>query len=230
MSHELRTPLAAIIGYSETIEEEAGDGVPVAQLLGDLRRIQGNARHLLGLINDMLDLSKVEAGRMEVFVEEVDVAALVREVAAGVRPLVERRANRLRVETSGDPGRMRTDATKLRQMLMNLLSNAAKFTEGGTVGLSVSREEEGVVFAVSDTGIGMTEAQVARLFERFTQADASTTRRFGGTGLGLALTRAFATMLGGEVAVRSQVGVGSTFTLRLPAEWTPAVADGEAAA
>ncbi len=222
MSHELRTPLTAIIGYSEMLEEELADGAPGPQLLGDMHRIQGNARHLLGLINDILDLSKIEAGRMEVVAEEIDVARLVQEVAADVGALVERRANRLHVQLPMAAGTMRSDATKLRQMLLNLLGNAGKFTEGGTITLSVTREGEDIVFGVADTGIGMTPEQVGRLFERFSQADASTTRRFGGTGLGLALTRAFATMLGGGIEVSSTPGAGSVFTLRLPAHWSEA--------
>ncbi len=222
MSHELRTPLTAIIGYSEMLEEEMADGTAGPQLLGDLRNIQGNARHLLGLINDILDLSKIEAGRMDVTAGDFDVAALVREVAANVGALVGRRANRLHVKLSPEAGTMRSDATKLRQMLLNLLGNAAKFTEGGTITLSVAREGAAgpvVTFSVADTGIGMTQEQVDRLFERFSQADDSTTRRFGGTGLGLALTRAYASMLGGEVSVSSKIGAGSVFTVRLPAQW-----------
>ncbi len=221
MSHELRTPLTAIIGYSETIEEEIEDGAAPDQLLNDVRKVESNARHLLGLINDILDLSKIEAGRMEVAAAEFEVAPLLRDVVASIQALANRRANRLVLRVPATIGSMRSDPQKLRQMLLNLLGNAVKFTEAGSINLSASRDAAtgDLVFEVADTGIGMTEAQLGRLFERFAQADATTTRRFGGTGLGLALTRAFATMLGGDIAVRSAPGVGSTFTLRLPAEW-----------
>ena len=235
MSHELRTPLSAIIGYTEMIMEEceeAGDG---AAILSDLGKIESNARHLLGLINDILDLTKIEAGRMDVLVEGIDLVPLLHRIEADIRPLVERRANRLRLVPPPVPVEMQTDMTKLRQMLLNLLGNAAKFTEGGTITLAVHRAADDaamVVFDVTDTGIGMTEEQTNRLFERFTQADKSTTRRFGGTGLGLALTKAYASMLGGSISVRSTAGAGSTFTLRLPAVFRPEVggrpADGDA--
>ena len=224
ISHELRTPLSAIIGYTEMIMEEceeAGDG---AALLSDLAKIDGNARHLLGLINDLLDLTKIEAGRMDVLIEPVDLVPMLRRIEADVRPLVERRANRLLLVMPATPITMQTDATKLRQMLLNLLGNAAKFTEGGTITLAAYRDATDtsvVVFDVTDTGIGMTDEQKSRLFERFTQADASTTRRFGGTGLGLALTKAYVSLVGGTIGVRSTEGVGSTFTLRLPAAFQP---------
>lgn len=224
MSHELRTPLSAILGYTEMIMEEceeAGDG---ATLLADLAKIDSNARHLLGLINDILDLTKIEAGRMDVVVEGVELVPLLHGIEADIRPLVERRANRLRLLLPTPPVTMQTDMTKLRQMLLNLLGNAAKFTEGGTITLDVHHAADDgsmIVFDVADTGIGMTEEQTNRLFERFTQADISTTRRFGGTGLGLALTKAYATMLGGDISVRSISGAGSTFTLRLPAAFRP---------
>ncbi len=223
MSHELRTPLAAILGYGEMLQEEIADGIEAAALLPDLCKIESNARHLLGLINDVLDLSKVEAGRMELHLEEVDLTALLRGVAADVRPLAERRANRLELELGPLPPRLRLDATRLRQMLLNLLGNAAKFTEAGRITLHAAHAEGAdphLVLTVSDTGIGMSAEQQARLFERFTQADSSTTRRFGGTGLGLALTRSLAELMGGTVVVRSSPGTGSTFTVRLPVEPT----------
>ncbi len=227
MSHELRTPLSAIIGYAEMLAEEAEDGVPPAGLLSDVRKIEGNARHLLGLINDVLDLSKVESGRMEAFAEEFELLPLLADVAATARSLAERKGNRLVLRAGDGLGRMHTDATRLRQILLNLLGNAAKFTEGGTITLAVRREPGPaggwLCFAVQDTGIGMTAEQLARLFRRFQQADASTTRRFGGTGLGLALSRAFAVLLGGEVTVSSAPGEGSTFTVRLPATLPPPV-------
>ncbi|WP_428981023.1 sensor histidine kinase [Lichenibacterium dinghuense] len=218
MSHELRTPLSAVIGYSEMLQEELAEG-DRRDMLPDLGRIESNARHLLGLINDVLDLSKIEANRMDVFAEEVDVARLAAEAAEAVGALVAAKRNRLTLEVAPGIGTMRTDAVKLRQCLLNLLGNAAKFTEDGTVALRVAREgTDALAFSVSDTGIGMSEEQMARLFRRFAQADESTTRRFGGTGLGLALTRAFAHLLGGDVAVESTPGRGSCFTLRLPAE------------
>ncbi|TGE00240.1 response regulator [Methylobacterium nonmethylotrophicum] len=232
MSHELRTPLSAVIGYAEMLQEEMED-LGEASLLADMRKIEANARHLLGLINDVLDLSKIEAERMEVYAEDLDVAETVREVATTVEALVEKKGNTLTLQLGDRLGHAQTDATKLRQCLINLLSNAAKFTEGGRITLAADREpREGgdrLRFTVTDTGIGMSEEQQARLFQRFTQADASTTRRFGGTGLGLAITRAFARMLGGEITVASREGEGTTFTLELPAlyeERAPAEPEG----
>ena len=220
MSHELRTPLSAVIGYSEMMEEEIEDAGQDA-LLGDLRKIESNARHLLSLINDVLDLSKIEANRMDTFAEDVEVAALVEEAAGTVGALVAQKGNELVVDVAPDAGAMHTDVVKLRQCLFNLLSNASKFTENGRVTLHVHREGETdaatVVFRVSDTGIGMTEEQLGRLFQRFAQADETTTRKFGGTGLGLAITKAFSRLLGGDVTVDSTYGVGTSFTLRLPA-------------
>ena len=222
MSHELRTPLSAVIGYSEMLEEEVEE-LGEKHLLDDLAKIKSNARHLLSLINDVLDISKIEANKMEVFAETFDVAEMARDVAATVGALVEKKANRLVVEVADDLGSMHSDVVKLRQVLINLLSNASKFTENGTVTLSARRAGDDVVFTVRDTGLGMTEEQVAKLFQRFTQADASTTRRFGGTGLGLAITKAFADMLGGTVAVESRPGEGSAFTVIVPATLPPVV-------
>ena len=220
MSHELRTPLSAVIGYSEMMEEELED-VGQREVLADLNKIKSNARHLLSLINDVLDLSKVEANRMDTFAEDVNVSALVEEAAGTVGALVAQKHNRLVVEVAPDVGAMHTDVVKLRQCLFNLMSNASKFTEHGTVTLHVHREgemdEACLVFRVADTGIGMTAEQLGRLFQRFTQADESTTRKFGGTGLGLALTRGFAHLLGGSISVESTFGEGTAFTLRLPA-------------
>ncbi len=227
ISHELRTPLSAIIGYTEMIMEECEETGDSAALVSDLAKIDGNARHLLGLINDLLDLTKIEAGRMDVLIEPVDLVPMMRRIEADVRPLVERRANRLLLVMPTIPITMQTDATKLRQMLLNLLGNAAKFTQGGTITLSAYRDpadDSMMVFDVTDTGIGMTDEQKSRLFERFTQADASTTRRFGGTGLGLALTKAYVSLVGGTIGVRSIEGVGSTFTLRMPAAFQPCTA------
>ncbi|MGI4810608.1 MAG: ATP-binding protein, partial [Janthinobacterium lividum] len=218
MSHELRTPLSAIIGYSEMLREEVSDGVDPAELDTDLGKIESNARHLLGLINDVLDLSKIESGKMEVFAERFEVEPMVRDVAATVDSLVHKKGNRLEVEIAAGLGTMSSDITKIRQTLLNLLSNAAKFTENGTITLAVEQESEFVVFRVKDSGIGMTAEQLGKLFQRFSQADASTTRRFGGTGLGLSITKAFTSMLGGSIDVTSQEGQGSCFTVRVPVE------------
>ena len=224
MSHELRTPLSAIIGYSEMMAEEIADGCEASDLVADVGKVERNARHLLGLINDVLDLSKVESGKMEVYAEEFAVDDMLRDVAGAVATLVGKKGNTLEMRLTSGLGRMHSDLTKTRQVLFNFLSNAAKFTEGGTITLAATRETdvlgaEQLSFSVTDTGIGMTEEQLSRLFQRFEQADASTTRNFGGTGLGLALTRAFADMLGGTIAVSSRPGQGSTFTLAVPATY-----------
>ncbi|MFC0408725.1 response regulator [Roseomonas elaeocarpi] len=225
MSHELRTPLSAIIGYSEMLQEELADE-GAGRFVADAGKIESSARHLLGLINDMLDLSKIESGKMEVFAEPIEIEAMARDVASTAETLVRRKRNRLVVDLAPELGTMRSDVTKIRQILLNLLSNAAKFTEDGAVTLSVARSGEGagaeIVFSVADQGIGMTAEQLGRLFQRFTQADASTTRRFGGTGLGLSITKAFTTMLGGTIAVESTPGEGSRFTVRLPAQYQDA--------
>ena len=217
MSHELRTPLSAIIGYSEMMTEEIEDGGDVADFGADMRKIEGNARHLLGLINDVLDLSKVESGKMDVYPEAFDLEPIIRDVATTAHALVEKKGNRLDVRIAPGLGRMVSDLTKVRQILLNLLSNAAKFTENGVVTLSVDREAaiegERVVFRVTDTGIGMTGEQISRLFQRFVQADASTTRKYGGTGLGLSLTKALSEILGGSITVNSVSGKGTTFTV-----------------
>ena len=222
MSHELRTPLSAVIGYSEMLEEELEDiGGP--SLIDDVRKIQMNARHLLSMINDVLDLSKIEAERMTTYVERFDVATLLADVTATVGALVAKKSNRLTLDLGDESalGAMSTDLVKLRQCLFNLISNAAKFCENGTIVLQARREAESLVFRVSDTGIGMTPEQLDRLFERFAQADDSTTRRFGGSGLGLAITRAFCRLLGGDVSVESVEGKGSTFTIIVPAMLAP---------
>jgi len=187
-----------------------------------LHKIRAAGRHLLTLINDVLDLSKIEAGKMELYLETFEVERLIEDVVSTVQPLVEKNANTLEVHPASDLGRMHADLTKVRQSLFNLLSNAAKFTEGGAITLGAVRETvdgaEWVVFRVSDTGIGMTPRQVERLFQAFSQADASTAHKYGGTGLGLAVTKRFCQMMGGEIGVESEYGVGSTFTIRLPAE------------
>jgi signal transduction histidine kinase len=218
MSHELRTPLNAIIGYSEMLQEEAED-LGEQTFLPDLQRINAAGKHLLGLINDILDLSKIEAGRMDLFVETFSVAAMIDEVEAVARSLVDKNENALVVACPEDIGEMQADQTKVRQTLFNLLSNAAKFTDHGTISLTVQRApDDWLTFAVSDTGIGMTEEQLSRLFEAFSQAEASTRSQYGGTGLGLAISRHFARMMGGDLTVTSLYGEGSTFTVRLLAQ------------
>jgi PAS domain S-box-containing protein len=215
MSHELRTPLNAIIGYSEMSIEEMSDlGVP--SLIPDIQKIHGAGQHLLGLINNILDLSKVEAGKVELFLETFEIPTLLTEVAATLRPLVAKNHNTLVIDCSDDIGSMQADITKLRQSLFNLLSNASKFTENGTITLAVSRSVDWITFCVRDTGIGMTPEQQAKLFQSFTQADASTTRKYGGTGLGLVITQQFCQLMGGDVQVTSVAGTGTTFTIRLP--------------
>ncbi|MGA2658129.1 MAG: response regulator [Verrucomicrobiota bacterium] len=249
MSHELRTPLNAIIGYSEMLQEEAGD-LGTQGFVPDLEKIHAAGKHLLGLINDILDLSKVEAGKMTLFLESFDVAKLIQDVTATVRPLVTKSGNRLEVQCPADIGPLRADQTKVRQVLFNLLSNANKFTEKGVVRLRVERVERAerveresvdttserageprsdaptlprshaptLLFRVSDSGIGMTPEQVAKLFQPFTQAEASTARKYGGTGLGLAISKKFCQMMGGDLTVASELGKGSTFTVSLPVE------------
>jgi CheY-like chemotaxis protein len=217
MSHELRTPLNAIIGYSEMLEEDAAD-LDGGRLVPDLEKINAAGKHLLELINAVLDLSKIEAGKMDLYLEDFEVPRLVHDIAAVIKPLADKKHNRLEVACDVGVGTMRADLTKVRQALFNLLSNACKFTERGTVTLAVAREGNWLVFAVRDTGIGMTADQMSRLFQEFGQADASVARRFGGTGLGLALSRRLCRMMGGDIAVDSEVGQGSTFTIRLPAE------------
>jgi signal transduction histidine kinase/DNA-binding response OmpR family regulator len=221
MSHELRTPLNAIIGYSEMLREDALDRDD-QNAIADLDKIRGAGTHLLSLINSVLDLSKIEAGRMELHLESFDVATLVREVAQTVQPLAQRNQNQLVVSCPERFGAMFGDQVKMRQVLYNLLSNACKFTENGGVTIRVGDEHKDgrdyVVFEVQDDGIGMDAEQVDRLFEEFTQADSSTTRRYGGTGLGLAISRRFCRMMGGEVSVTSALGTGSTFRVVVPRE------------
>jgi signal transduction histidine kinase len=219
MSHELRTPLNAILSYSQLLVEEAED-LGQRSFVTDLNKIQTAGRHLLELINDVLDLSKIEAGRMDIYVESFDLPTIVRDVLAVVEPLVAKNGNTLRVDCPDDLGEMRADRTKVRQALLNLLGNASKFTDHGTVTLTVRRDQDTnwVSMSVSDTGIGMTPEQMSRLFQSFSQADASTAGKYGGTGLGLAISRQFCRMMGGDVSVESELGKGSTFTIRLPAE------------
>jgi len=224
MSHELRTPLNAIIGYSEMVQEEMGDRGGDA-LLPDVEKIERAGRHLLALINDVLDLSKIEAGKMELLPETFTVATMIDDVATTVRPLVARNGNTLNVELPADAGEMHSDLTRVRQVLLNLLSNACKFTEKGTITLRVARHDaDAITFEVRDDGIGMTPDQLSRLFEAFTQAEASTSKRFGGTGLGLTISRHFCRMMGGEITVTSTFGAGAVFTVRLPVSLKPALA------
>jgi PAS domain S-box-containing protein len=214
-SHELRTPLNAIIGYSEMLQEQAeeeGHG----EYISDLSKIHSAGKHLLAVINDILDLSKIEAGKMELYLETFELRPVIDEVATTVRPLVEQHGNRFELRAAADLGAMRADVTRVRQVLLNLLSNASKFTERGVITLTVERDGAEVVFRVRDTGIGMTPEQVGKLFQAFAQAEASTASKYGGTGLGLAISRRFCQMMGGDVTVESVPGTGSTFTVRLP--------------
>jgi signal transduction histidine kinase len=224
MSHEFRTPLNAIIGYSEILKEDAVEAGQVESSV-DLDRINEAGRHLLTLVNEVLDLSKIEAGRMELYVEQIDVAKLVGDLVSTVRPLATANGNELTVDCDPHPGEMAADATKVRQILYNLLSNAAKFTEGGRIIVKVRRLEEAgtednggwIVFSVTDSGIGMAQNQIEAAFGAFDQLDPSTTRRYGGTGLGLAISRQYCEMMGGAISAESELGRGSVFTVRLPA-------------
>jgi signal transduction histidine kinase/DNA-binding response OmpR family regulator/HAMP domain-containing protein len=225
MSHELRTPLNAIIGVTDLLLEDARDLADRADQVEPLERVLRAGRHLLALINDVLDLSKIEAGKMELYLESFPIASLLNDVAETVRTTAEGNGTALSIECAADIGTMRADATRVRQALLNLASNAVKFTENGRVTLAATRVSsqtgEVIVLRVSDTGIGMTPEQTARLFQDFTQADASTTRKYGGTGLGLAISRRFCRMMGGDITVDSAPGQGSTFTITLPAAVDP---------
>ncbi len=221
MSHELRTPLNAIIGLSQLLHDDAQDlDLGEEDFISDLQSINAAGKHLLELINDILDLSKIEAGKMELYPETFEIATLIDDVVSTVKPLVEKNGNILEVHCDEQLGTMHADQTKVRQVLFNLLSNAAKFTTQGRVTLTVTREQvdnsEWIGFRVCDTGIGMSDEQQQRLFQAFTQGDASTTRKYGGTGLGLAITRHFCQLMGGDISVESKVDQGSTFTVRLP--------------
>jgi signal transduction histidine kinase/CheY-like chemotaxis protein len=226
MSHELRTPLNAVIGYSEMLLEDAqADGRE--EQTGDLKRINSAGKHLLSLVTDVLDLSKIEAGKMEVLWEEYDVGRLIDDVVATARPLVTQRGSELVIERPEHLGTVTGDETKLRQAALNLLSNAAKFTDKGTVTMTVSREttdgKEWVSVAVRDTGIGIAPDRLQKLFSNFTQADASISSKYGGTGLGLALSRKLCRLMGGDITVTSEEGAGSCFTIRIPASASEAV-------
>jgi PAS domain S-box-containing protein len=230
MSHELRTPMNAILGYSEILMEDAQDKGQ-EDFIPDLQKIHASGNHLLNLINNILDLSKIEAGKMDLFLESFSISRVIEDVVSTIRPLVEKNANTLQVHCAADLGAMHADLTKVRQSLFNLLSNACKFTENGTITLEASRELVGGVgwikFSVSDTGIGMAPDQMEKLFQPFVQGDASTSRKFGGTGLGMTITHRFCEMMGGEITATSEPGRGTTFTIRLPARvkvQTPAAA------
>ena len=220
MSHELRTPLNAIIGYSDMLREEAKDQGQ-QDSIPDLQKIHTAGKHLLNLINDILDISKIEAGKMDLFLEVLELPSIIQEVVATLHPLVEK-GNTLKVNCPADMGTVCVDAMKVRQVLFNLLSNACKFTERGTISLDVTRKKvdgrDWIHCRVKDTGVGMTPEQMEKLFLDFTQVDASTTRKFGGTGLGLAISMRFCRLMGGDITAESTVGEGSTFTIRLPAE------------
>jgi PAS domain S-box-containing protein len=224
MSHELRTPLNAIIGYSEMLIEEAAD-LGASDLTGDLDKIHVAAKHLLTVINDILDLSKIEAGKIELYLENFDIPTMIQDVAATAQPLIQKKNNTLHINCPPDLGSMYADMTRVRQCLFNLLSNAAKFTEAGQIDLDVqihpSQPETAqliVIFQVRDSGIGMHPYEIEKLFQPFIQADSSTTRKFGGTGLGLTITRHFCRLMGGDITVTSQPEQGSTFTISLPVQ------------
>lgn len=219
MSHELRTPLNAIIGYSEMLQEEAEEeGLP--HFVEDLSRINGSGKHLLSLINDILDLSKIESGKMEIYLEEIDVKEMIDNVTSIIRPLIDSGSNKLKIDYQLKEPLWRTDVTKIRQCLLNLLSNANKFTHDGMIKLKIEQiEKDGlkfIQFDVIDTGIGMTTEQLSRLFQAFSQADASTTRKYGGTGLGLLITKNFCQLMGGEITVKSIPDKGTTFSMTIP--------------
>ncbi|MCT7952138.1 ATP-binding protein [Ancylothrix sp. C2] len=234
MSHELRTPLNAILGYSEMLQEEAED-LEAEELIPDLENIQTAGRHLLTMISDILDISKIEAGQVTIYLEEIDIDHLIQDVVITVQPLVSKNQNFLEVNCPSDLGVMHSDLTKVRQVLLNLISNAAKFTDEGKITLTAKREEEKpaiehtkedadlflypcsfIVFEVNDTGIGMSPEQIEQIFKPFTQADVSTTRKYGGTGLGLAISQRLCEMLNATLSVESEVGKGSTFKVRFP--------------
>ncbi|MFJ6024694.1 sensor histidine kinase [Brevundimonas sp. NPDC092305] len=220
MSHELRTPLNAVIGYSEMLRDDLEDTPANSQRADDLDRINSAGRHLLGLVTDVLDLSRIEANRLEVAIEPVAIAPLVRDVMATAAPLISKKDNRLILQMPNDPGVVGVDGMKLRQSLLNLLSNAAKFTSRGRITLTVIKRRTGgmdrLIFEVRDTGIGMSEDGLKKLFKAFSQAEDDTSQKFGGTGLGLALTQRFCTLMGGAISVESKLGQGSAFTIDIP--------------
>jgi signal transduction histidine kinase len=224
MSHELRTPMNAVIGYSEMLIEDAVDQ-GLDDFESDLNKINTAGKHLLNLINQVLDLSKIESGKMEVYLEVFKLSDLIQEVIYTIQPLAEQGNNELIIECDGDLDTMKADVTKVRQILFNLLGNACKFTKNGKISLEITLFKTSTIpwirYRVIDTGIGISPYDTRKLFSDFTQVDPSTTRKFGGTGLGLAICRRFSRMMGGDVTVSSKPDVGSTFTLELPMEVKP---------
>ena len=220
MSHELRTPMNAIIGYTEILQEDAREQSE-EQFIPDLQKIHGASYHLLDLINNLFDMSRIESSQMELYIETFDIAPMVQDITASISPLLEKQANILRVECDSALGTMTSDLTKMRQNLLNLLNNANKFSKQSTIVLTVSRvleeDVDWIIFKVADQGIGMSPDQIQRLFQAFMQVDSSPTRRFGGTGLGLAITKQFCQLMGGDIIVESQLSIGSKFIMRLPA-------------
>jgi adenylate cyclase len=217
MSHELRTPLNAIIGVSEMLREDAE---ALKQDLEPLDRVLGAARHLLALINDILDLSKIEAGRMELALSSFALAPLVADVVKTIEPLAAKNANKIQAHCDAEIGTVQADQMRLRQALLNLMSNANKFTDRGTIRIEACQGKENgrdwITLAVADTGIGMTAEQLGKLFQEFSQASSTTASKYGGTGLGLAISKRFCQMMGGDITVESEPGRGSTFTIRVP--------------
>ena len=220
MSHELRTPLNAIIGYSELLQDVAEDVEVEEDFVPDLKKIHGAGEHLLNLINDILDLSKIEAGKMQLFPEDCEVDNLIEEVSTTVSPMMGKNGNEFKIDSEENLGSITVDTTRLRQVLMNVLSNAAKFTQKGEVLLKVFRdkceENDWMIFRVKDTGVGINPEQINNLFKSYAQADPSVAKKFGGTGLGLAISQSFCCMMGGAISVESALGDGSTFTIKLP--------------
>jgi signal transduction histidine kinase/ActR/RegA family two-component response regulator len=221
MSHELRTPLNAIIGYSEMLEEETRDSGKIENVQ-DLRKIQASGKHLLSLINDVLDLSKIEAGKMVLHLETFEVSQVIEEMVTTLQPAAAKNGNSIHVHLADNVNMMRADITKVRQILFNLLSNACKFTDHGTVSVNVEQikteDRDWIQFQVRDTGIGISAKQKENLFQEFAQADASIARKYGGTGLGLAITHRFVQLMKGCIWVESETGQGAVFTVRLPAQ------------
>jgi signal transduction histidine kinase len=215
MSHELRTPLNAIIGYNEMLIEEADDD-GLETYSEDLNKINSSGEHLLTLINDILDLSKIEAGKMDLHIEEFNLEDILKQVEATAKPLVEKNKNKFIIKSKIKKLKLQNDQTKLRQILFNMLSNAAKFTKKGTVSLSTSDNASDITFAVTDTGIGMNKEQLSKVFEEFTQAESSTSKNYGGTGLGLPISKKMAEMMGGKMEVESEEGKGTTFSIIIP--------------
>jgi signal transduction histidine kinase len=234
MSHELRTPLNAILGYSEMVKEEAIE-LNFEDVLPDLEKVIASGKHLLAMINDVLDISKLEAGEMQLYNETFKVSDLINEVVKTIQPFMESTGNIFEVQGHNDTlGEMEADLTKVRQILLNLLDNAAKFTHHGTVTLTVNLQEDSTNkwthLQVTDTGIGLTEEQISKLFQMFTQVDSSSTRKYGGTGLGLVISKRFVEMMGGSLTVQSELGRGTTFSVQLPVRNIPDCApEGEGA-